>query len=252
MSARSRAAVHAALSRIHSGRIELSESWSGETRSFGRSGAELSATLEIHDPRVYTMLVRRRSVGLGEAYAAGLWDTDALVPLMRIGGREVGRFDRIRRRLAPLSRPLHRLSTLPLLNTRRGARRNIAAHYDLGNELFETFLDRESMMYSSAYFEHEGQSLEEAQRTRSNASVEPSSSAPPTICSRSGPDGAGSRCTLRARYGCRVTTTTISREQRAMPPSGCGRAGLEDRVTVLGSGLPRPRAAATTSWSRSR
>ncbi len=55
---------------------------------------------------------------------------------------------------------------LPLLNTRRGARRNIAAHYDLGNELFETFLDTESMMYSSACFEHEDQSLEEAQRNK--------------------------------------------------------------------------------------
>ena len=105
-------------------------------------------------------------MGLGEAYSAGMWSTDDLVEVARIGAREVGRMDGFRRRAAPLLRPLQRLGSLPVLNTRGGARRNIAAHYDLGNELFELFLDREAMMYSSAVFEHPGQTLEEAQLAR--------------------------------------------------------------------------------------
>ena len=161
-----RGAVHALLGRVRSGRIDLREGWSGECQRFGPDDAALRATVVVRSPDVYRMLVRERSIGLGQAYAEGLWDTDDLVTLFRIGARELRRSDRVRSRLAPLLRPLQRVATLPVLNTRRGARRNIAAHYDLGNEMFELFLDREWMMYSSALFERPEATLEEAQRAR--------------------------------------------------------------------------------------
>ena len=129
--------------------LVLREAWGDRQFAFGPDDGELRADVVLHSPEVYRLLARERSVGLGQAYADGLWDTDDLVTLFRIGAREIGRSDRIRSRIAPLSSPLQRLATLPVLNTRRGARRNIAEHYDLGNEMFELFLDRDWMMSSS-------------------------------------------------------------------------------------------------------
>ena len=209
-----RAAVHGALGRLAAGRLELHEEFSATTWAFGPRDARLAARIEVHSPAVYPRLVRARSVGLGEAYADGLWDCDDLVALFRIGALEMARLDPLRRRLAPVSRPFHRLATLPLLNTRRGARGNIAAHYDLGNELFESFLDTETMMYSSACFEHEGQALEEAQVNKLERICQGLDLGPGDHVVEIGTGWGGLAVHAAANYGCRVTTTTISREQR--------------------------------------
>jgi cyclopropane-fatty-acyl-phospholipid synthase len=230
-----RRAVRAVLARIRSGRIELRETYSGQTMRFGPHDATLRAVLHVHDPGFYDALALRRSVGLGESYAEGLWDSQDLVSLLRIGAREVSRLDPPRRRLAPLTRPLHRLAMLPLLNTFRGARRNVAAHYDLGNEMFETFLDTEWMMYSSAYFEHEDQSLEQAQRNKLEricARLELNSA---THLLEIGTGWGGLAVYAARERGCRVTTTTISREQREYAENRVRVAGLEGRVKVLGA-----------------
>jgi len=228
-------AVRAALGRIGSGRIELRETWSGRTRSFGPPEAELTARVEVHDPRLYPMLVRGRSVGLGEAYAEGLWDCEDLVGLMRIGAREMRRLDPIRSRLAPLSRPLHRIALRPLLNTRDGALRNIAAHYDLGNDLFETFLDSDSMMYSSACYEYESQSLEDAQRHKLERICRALDLGPEDHLLEIGTGWGGLAVHAAREHGCRITTTTISREQREYASARIRGAGLEDLVTVNGA-----------------
>ena len=234
MSRRARAIVHAVLSRIRGGRVELRETFSGKARAFGPA-APGSPPASRSTTRACTRCsLRRRSVGLGEAYAAGLWDCDDLVALLRIGAREMRRLDPLRRRLAPLSRPLHRLATLPRLNTRGGARRNISAHYDLGNEMFETFLDVETMMYSSACFEHERQALEEAQRHKLERVCRALDLGPDDHLLEIG-TGWGALAVHAAReYGCRVTTTTISREQRGYAAARVRAAGLDERVTVLG------------------
>jgi cyclopropane-fatty-acyl-phospholipid synthase len=127
---------------------------------------------------------------------------------------------------------LHRLRHLVPENTRRGARANISAHYDLGNDLFASFLD-ERMMYSCAYFPREGASLEEAQLAKLDR-----------ICRqlRLGPDnhlleigtGWGGLAVHAAReHGCQVTTTTISQRQHELASNRVREAGLEDQVTVL-------------------
>ena len=189
----------------------------------------------MHSPDVYRLLVRERSVGLGQAYADGLWDTDDIVTLFRIGAREIGRSDRIRGRLAPLSSPLQRLATLPVLNTRRGARRNIAAHYDLGNEMFELFLDREWMMYSSALFERPDATLEEAQRAKLERICEALELRSDQHLLEVGTGWGGLALYAASRYGCRVTTTTISRAQREYAEGRIRAAGLEECVQVLGA-----------------
>ncbi len=233
MSALSRGAVHAVLARIRSGQIELHETYSRRAKRFGPPDAQLRAAIRVHDPRFYEAVSRRRSVGLGESYADGLWDTQDLVALLRIGAREMFRLDPARRRLAPVTRPVHRLAMLPLLNTQRGARRNIAAHYDLGNEMFETFLDTESMMYSSACFEHEDQSLEEAQRHKLERICRGLELSPDDHLLEIGTGWGGLAVYAARQHGCRVTTTTISREQRDYAESRVRAAGLEERVTLL-------------------
>ena len=230
-----RRAVHAALERMRSGRLDLREEWSGERLSFGPEDAGLRAAITVRSPDVYRKLARQRSVGLGQAYAEGLWDADDIVTLFRIGARELRRSDRVRSRLAPLLRPLQRLATLPVLNTRRGARRNIAAHYDLGNEMFELFLDREWMMYSSALFERADATLEEAQRAKLERICQVLELGPDRHLLEIGTGWGGLALYAASRYGCRVTTTTISQEQREYAEGRIRAAGLEERVRVLGA-----------------
>ena len=229
-----RAPIHALLRRLQSGRIDLREGWSWGCHRFGPDDAALRATVVVHSPDAYRMLVTERSIGLGQAYAEGLWDADDLVTLFRIGARELRRGDRVRSRLAPLLRPLQRVATLPALNTRRGARRNIAAHYDLGNEMFELFLDREWMMYSSALFERADATLEEAQRARLERICRSLELGPDRHLLEIGTGWGGLALYAASRYGCRVTTTTISREQREYAEGRIRAAGLESLVRVLG------------------
>ena len=150
-----RAAVSQVLSRVRSGRIDVVEA--GRERSFGPADAELRATLAIHDPAAWRAALHG-SVGLGEAYVDGLWETDDLVALIRIAARELRDLDGLRGAVARPRGALHRLRRLVPENTRDGSRRNISAHYDLGNDLFAAFLD-ERMMYSCAYFPSDGASL---------------------------------------------------------------------------------------------
>jgi cyclopropane-fatty-acyl-phospholipid synthase len=225
----SHALLFLVLRRIRAGRIEVVEG--GRRRVFGPADVELRATVTIRDPAAWRSPLRG-SVGLGEAYVDGLWETDDLVALMRIAARELRHLDGLRGAVARPRGLAHRLRGLVPDNTREKARRHISAHYDLGNELFAAFLD-ERMMYSCAYFPEEDMSLEEAQLEKLKR-----------ICSRLrlGPEnhlleigsGWGGLAIHAAReHGCRVTTTTISHEQREMAERRVAEAGLEDRVTVL-------------------
>ena len=226
-----RAGVHRVLRGLRSGRVELHEAWSSERLSLGRG--EPAVRVEVRSPEAYVDVARRRSVGLGQSYADGLWETDELVVLCRLAAREVRRADPVRRRAAAIGRPFARLRQLSLVNTRRGARRNIAAHYDLGNELFEQFLDRETMMYSSALFEREDASLEDAQLARLERVCRRLELVGDDHLLEIGTGWGGLAVHAASHHGCRVTTTTISREQREYAQARVRAAGLEDRVTVL-------------------
>jgi cyclopropane-fatty-acyl-phospholipid synthase len=229
-----RAAVHAVLGRIRTGHLRLVEGWSGERLHFGTAAAGERTTVTVHSPALYRRLLRG-SVGLGEAYADGLWDADDLTVLSRIAAREIGRSDHLRGRLAPLRRPIQRLRSLPALNTRQGARRNVAAHYDLGNDMFELFLDREWMMYSSAYFEAPDATLEQAQQAKLARICERLQLRPDVHVLEIGTGWGGLALYMASRFGCRVTTTTVSSQQREYAEGRIRAAGLDDRVRVLGA-----------------
>ena len=230
-----RSIVHSLLGRIRSGRLEVIDTYSGTVTRFGPDGAGMRARIEIHSPEVYSRLLRQRSVGMGESYAEGAWDCDDLVSLFRIAAREISRLDRQRTRLAAASRPLQALMRSSLLNTRSGARANIAAHYDLGNQLFEQFLDRETMLYSCALFDRPGASLEDAQLAKLDRICERLELDSGMHLLEIGTGWGGLAVHAAGRSGCRVTTTTISGEQREYAEARVRAAGLEGLVTVLGA-----------------
>jgi cyclopropane-fatty-acyl-phospholipid synthase len=213
------------LGRLREGRLEMVEG--GHRHAFGPAGASLVATVRVHDPSFWRALLSG-SRGLADAYAAGAWDTDDLVTLVRIGAREMRRLDRWRRPLAPLRNLLSRVPR----NTRAGARRHIAAHYDLGNDLFRLFLD-ESMTYSCAVFERPGASLREAQEDKLERVCRKLALGPGDHVLEIGSGWGSFALHAASRFGCRVTTTTISREQHEVAARRVREAGLEDRVTVL-------------------
>jgi cyclopropane-fatty-acyl-phospholipid synthase len=219
-----------ALAGVRGGRLELIEP-NGGRLGFGDPGAGLEATVAVHSPAFYRAMLGG-SVGLGEGYRDGIWDCGDLVSLVRIAIRSLGPLDRLRRRLHPLLVPLQRTLWRVPRNSRRASRRHISAHYDLGNDLFALFLD-ESMMYSCAFFSDPEASLAEAQEARLERVCQALDLGPDDHLLEIGSGWGAMAAHAASRYGCRVTTTTISREQRDGALRRVRDAGVEDRVTVL-------------------
>jgi cyclopropane-fatty-acyl-phospholipid synthase len=203
----------------------------GERRLHFGEGAP-AATVHVYSPRAWRMLLLRGSRGLAEAYAQQLWDSPDLTAVIRVAARNADRLDGLRMRLAPLLVPLQRGRALVSSNTRRRSRRDIAAHYDLGNELFGLMLDP-TMMYSCALFERPGMTLGEASLAKLEQVCEKLDLGPDDHVLEIGSGWGGFALHAAGTRGCRVTTTTISREQRDYAVEQIGRAGLGDRVTVL-------------------
>jgi cyclopropane-fatty-acyl-phospholipid synthase len=225
-----RTAVSTAMSRgVRHGRIEIVEG--GRRRGFGPAGAELHATVTVNDPAAWRGPLRG-SVGLGETYVDGLWETDDLVALFRIAARELRKLDGLRGAVARPRGLLHRVRHLVPRNTRTAAREHIAAHYDLGNDLFAAFLD-ERMLYSCAYFPRQGASLEEAQLAKLERICKQLRLGPRNHLLEIGTGWGGLSIHAARKYGCRVTTTTISTEQHELARQRVRDAGLEHRVAVL-------------------
>jgi cyclopropane-fatty-acyl-phospholipid synthase len=227
----SRRLVLRALRGIDGGEIELREG--GRSVVLGRpeTASPLRTVIDVRSPRFYRQLLRG-SVGLGESYVEGMWECSDLVAMTRIAARNAGKLDRLRRLAAPLLLPAQRAARRLSRNTPRRSRRQIAAHYDLGNELFETFLD-ETMMYSCAVFESPEATLRDASLAKLERICRQLRLGPGNHVLEIGTGWGGFAVHAAARYGCRVTTTTISPEQHAYASERIAAAGLADRVTVL-------------------
>jgi cyclopropane-fatty-acyl-phospholipid synthase len=201
----------------------------GSRRSFGPRHAELSAVVKVNDEAFWRAVARRGSRGLGESYACGAWDCDDLVTLVRIAARETPRLDTLRAPLAPLRNVL---AARTRRRTRARAREQIAAHYDLGNELFALFLD-ETMTYSCGLFHTAETSLREAQEAKLDMVCRKLELEPDDHLVEIGTGWGSLALHAAAEYGCRVTTTTLSREQHAVASARVHEAGLDDRVRAL-------------------
>jgi cyclopropane-fatty-acyl-phospholipid synthase len=215
------------LRRIDVGRLTIVEG--GERLSFGRGAPE--ATVCIQDPRAWRALLRG-SRGMAEAYRDGLWDSPDLTAVIRVAARNVTGIDDVRRRLSPLREPFQRGRAAFRRNTPRRSRKDIEAHYDLGNELFGLMLD-DTMMYSSAVFEHPQMSLRDASIAKLDRICDKLALGPDDHVLEIGTGWGGFAVHAATTRGCRVTTTTISREQHDHAVARVREAGLTDRVTVL-------------------
>ena len=198
------------------------------------SAATLRACVRIHDPAFYRRVALNGSVGAAEAYMDGLWDCDELVALVRMLVRNRDRLDAMERGPARLGGAIMRGWAALRRNTRAGSRRNIAAHYDLGNEFFRLFLDR-NLMYSSALFaDGEGEeSLERASTRKLERICDKLQLSPATRVLEIGSGWGGFALHAARQHGCHVTTATISHEQYQLARARVAAAGLADRVEVL-------------------
>ncbi|MDQ6822051.1 MAG: cyclopropane-fatty-acyl-phospholipid synthase family protein [Actinomycetota bacterium] len=216
-----------ALRRIKFGSVAIAD---GSQRRVYGSGP-IVATVQIHSPRAWPLLLRG-SRGLAEAFARGLWDSAELVELIRVAARNADGIDRLHSLLVPLRWPLERVWTLLRPVTKRRSRRDIAAHYDLGNELFSRMLDP-TMSYSCALWESEAMTLEQAQVAKLERICEKLDLRSGDHVLEIGAGWGGFALHAAATRGCQVTTTTISREQHDYVVDQVRRAGLCDRVSVL-------------------
>ncbi len=217
------------LSRLRHGRLVVRDAL-GEA-AFGPPG-EAEVVVRIHDPSAYVDIATGGTIGAAEAYMQGKWSAADLPAMVRIfaANREV--MNDIEGGLAALAAPLLRLSHWLRRNTPRQSRRNIGAHYDLGNEFYRLFLDR-TMSYSAGIYPRADSTLEEAAVHKLDVICRKLELGPRDHLLEIG-TGWGSLAVHAAqRFGCRVTTTTISARQREYALSRVREAGLDERITVL-------------------
>jgi cyclopropane-fatty-acyl-phospholipid synthase len=229
-----RESICARLDALRGGQLRLQDEL-GE-RLLGTAPADARdyprPTLRVHDPAFYRALAANGSVGAGESFVDGHWDCDDLVALVRLLVRNRDLLDGMESGLARLGGVAMRWLHAARRNTRAGSRRNIAAHYDLGNEFFALFLD-EGMMYSSAMFASPADTLEQASERKLRRICEKLALRPGDHLLEIG-SGWGDMAIFAAReYRCRVTTTTISARQHALASERVRAAGLQQRVEVL-------------------
>ena len=222
--------VHARLARLRDGRLRLHEA--GRVFDFGDLRRPVDASLTVLDPAMYADLALGGSVGAGESYMQGHWRSDDLTDVLRLLLRNRETLDAMETGLARLSAPLRWAAHAVRNNSRAGARRNIAAHYDLGNDFFELVLD-ETMMYSCALFERADMTLAEASTAKLDAICRTLDLRPGENVLEIGTGWGGFALHAASHCGCRVTTTTISRQQYERARERVQAAGLQDRVSVL-------------------
>jgi len=219
------------LEQLAVGRLELVDG--GQTLVFGERAANAvpAARIVVNDAACYADIAFGGSIGAGEAYMHGLWDSDDLTTAVRVLLRNRAVLDGLEtgaaRVTAPLQKTLHWLNR----NSRAGSRRNIAAHYDLGNEFFALWLDR-SMMYSAAVFDEPTMSLEAASDAKLERVCRKLDLRPTDRVLEIGTGWGGFAIYAARRFGCEVTTVTVSRAQLELARRRVAEAGVADRVTV--------------------
>lgn len=217
-----------ALERIERGHLRVRLS-NGNTQSFGDQ-AQTPLDVTFHEWRAFRSLITQGDIGLGETYMRGDWTTPDLTGFIRLLLDNKQAVDDVEDG-AWLRRVLNRFLGWYRRNSVRGSRRNIAAHYDLSNDLFALFLDP-SMTYSSAYFEHPNQSLEEAQNAKYRRLCEQVGLKDGDHVLEIGCGWGGFACFAAQYADCRITALTISQEQFDYAQARVQAAGLADRVEI--------------------
>ena len=199
----------------------------------GSEGADgLSARIEVLDMSFYRQVALGGSIGAAESYMDQYWQANDLCRVIQIFVRNRDLLNSMESGLAILANQLLKVWHFSNRNSQQGSRRNIAAHYDLGNELFALFLDQHSM-YSSATFYHPDLSLEDASTAKLERICQKLHLQPDDHILEIGTGWGGFAIYAAKNYGCHITTTTISKEQYQAAQQRVIDAGVADRVTIL-------------------
>jgi cyclopropane-fatty-acyl-phospholipid synthase len=217
-------------SRIRIGSLTVVEP-DGRRRAYGDISSDLKAEIRVHDREAARRIILHGEVGAGEAYMDGQWSSPDLAALLSLAALNLESLD-----LA--GGPLHRITQLPRTLTHRrrrntvsGSRRNIAAHYDLGNDFYALFLD-ETMTYSAAVFTSPEQTLADAQRNKYRRVAEGARLRPGMDVLEIGSGWGGFAIYAAGELGCRVTSITVSQAQRDLAVERVRTAGLQDLVDI--------------------
>ena len=219
-------------SKLTKGQLLVNES--GNSYIFGSKDNDfpVSATINVLSNEMYSVIAAKGLNGAAEAYVKGLWSCDNLTELIRIFVRNREAANQIEGGIAKLATGLFYLQHSLKRNNHKGSLRNISAHYDLGNDLFETFLDN-TKMYSCAIFENENSSLEQASINKIERICKKLELSSNDHVLEIGTGWGGFAIFAAKNFGCKITTTTISQKQYEYTLEKVKALGLQDKISVL-------------------
>ncbi|MFI3246507.1 MAG: cyclopropane-fatty-acyl-phospholipid synthase family protein [Ferrimonas sp.] len=215
------------LSHLQHGALQIDEG--DQQWRFGHQ--EPLASLTIIDERAWGKLLFGGSIGMAEAYRDGWWSSRDLTELIALFSKNLGLLDKIEGRFSWLAAPVRKISHMLNHNSKANSRKNIAAHYDLSNDFYRTFLD-ESMLYSSALFQ-QSTTLEQAQQAKLARICQQLDLQASDHLLEIGTGWGALAIYAAQHYGCRVTTTTISQAQYDEAKARVEQAGLSEQITLL-------------------
>jgi len=222
--------VTKAFSSIETGQVVLVDA--NERTVFGDPSSVLKATIIVNDKAMYKAFALSGSVGAGEAYILGHWSCDNLTSFIEIFAINEKQLDEFEKKFAFFSNIAHRFNHIKNKNSESGSKKNIVAHYDLGNDLYESFLSKE-MLYSSAVYPTKEATLEEAQQYKLKRICEQVELQKNDSVIEIGTGWGAFAIYAATHYDCHVTTTTISDEQHDYVANKISELGLESKITLL-------------------
>ena len=201
---------------------------------FGQLSTDFSleAIIEVHHPRFYSKALVGGSIGSAEAYRSGLWSADDLTTVLRILALNRDIFERLDKGWSRVSTPLHKIWHFLRKNTQSGSRKNITAHYDLGNDFYRLFLD-ETLTYSCGIFDCEGSTMRDASISKYERICQKLELGPDDEVIEIGSGWGGFAIYAAQNFGCRVTTTTISNQQFNLAKQRIADSGVADRIELV-------------------
>lgn len=224
-----RKAVHKLLAKLEIGHLRLTEPGHPD-RQYGGTGT-LTATLEINHPALYKKLLTGGENAFAEGYVDGLWDSNDLVALIRIAMANLELLDQFGQGFSPIRRVAERIGVALKRNSLSGSKKNIAAHYDLGNDFYSLFLD-ESLTYSCAIFRDEATSLADAQTNKLDVICKKLRLKPGDRVLEIGCGWGGFALHAAKNYGVDVVGVTLSKEQLKEGQARVKDAALDDQIDL--------------------
>lgn len=219
------------LGRIQSGGFVIKEQGT-LIGHFGRVNDPLQAEIDVLKPQFYRRLLLGGSIAAGELFIDEAWQTPDLTKVIQVFARNLAALDAFEARFSWILAPLQRFQHWRRKNSKQQAKENISAHYDLGNDLYQAFLDTR-LQYSSAVYPRPDASLAEAQTHKLRRLCESIELTASDHLVEIGTGWGGLALFAATEYGCRVTTTTISEEQYRHTEALIKQHGLEDKITLL-------------------